>query len=111
MRRVYYHVPACPECGSFRTGRYVSRLFSNEDTMKEEALKHGEYIRTQSIDEDGSAFCLDCGYEWDADIAPKLMTEGEIEKEKTVRGTREEYAKLVNEKKTRKTWLERLLRG
>lgn len=91
----YYYVPPCPHCGSRKTGRYVREPLYRPEYVKEDSLKHGEWIRfLDSIPRD-NVFCLSCGNEWPAKISLKLMTQKEIQDEKDARETEGFYLQMT----------------
>ena len=107
IKKPYYYVSPCPNCGSFVTGRYIRahKGDSNEWAI-DDALKNGEIV--EPIPEMGSknCFCLDCGYEWFDFVDMKWFSLDQIRKEKTLRHTREILTEHYNQqeeyKKTHK---------
>jgi hypothetical protein len=88
----YYYVPPCPVCNSRITGRY---LRVHRDTVSDweidESLRNGEIAKPNITGAPQNAFCLDCGYEWIADIELKFFSLARRDEEKTARHTREVY--------------------
>ena len=64
---IYYYIPACPECGSKRTGRYVRQPsgYTGQAYELEESLRHGELIQYDTAKAArNTAYCEECGHEW-----------------------------------------------
>ena len=96
---IYYYVPPCPECGSRKTGRYVSRSITQEDTnyMIKESLKHGELVRIRNPVPINNAYCEECGHEWPQIIRARLWDTEKVEEETCARGTFEKYEQFCIE--------------
>lgn len=105
IKKPYYYVPPCPNCGSKITGRYIKL---NRDTVSDwqvaESLKNGEIVkpllmesRTGSVP--NAAFCLSCEHEWDPEISLQFFSLAEIEEQKDLRHTREMYTEFAEDKK------------
>ncbi len=101
IKKPYYHVDACPCCGSSRTG-YIKKVrrsdYDNEWIVKE-SLKNGELIRMLPDGYPKNSFCLDCGFEWNSKIKLKMLTLNQIAEQKKKRGTYSLYADFVMEQK------------
>jgi hypothetical protein len=97
IRKPYYYVPPCPQCGSRATGRYV-RDSSSSDWVIEESLRHGELVRPAKGKEN-VAFCLDCNYEWFEYIQMEWFTHEEIQEEKIARMTEPILQELKQERR------------
>lgn len=87
----YYYVPRCPECGSPVTGRYVKRHKFEKDNsdVVDMSLRNGEIVDFLPEVINKTAFCLSCGYKWNADIQCRFLSVARIEEEKEKRGTNE----------------------
>ena len=77
----YYFVPACPNCGSYVTGRFVER---NNNIVYEEknSLKHGEIIAPVANVGINNCFCIECSTRFKYDVKIKFITPSELEFEK-----------------------------
>lgn len=93
QRRLYYKVPPCPECGSRKTGRYVKKPRSMEDTIytQSQSLMSGELIRFVPREPIKNCYCEECGYEWGHTVHAELLPVTEIEEEMEVRDTKRRY--------------------
>lgn len=87
----YYYVPKCPKCGSPVTGRYVRyhKIRKDDEDTILMSLRNGEIVDFLPEVIDKTAFCLSCGYQWDADIRCSFVNLSRIEEEKKKRGTNE----------------------
>lgn len=96
---MYYYVPPCPRCGSRKTGRYVSRSITQEDTnyMIKESLRHGELVHVRNPVPVKNAYCEDCGYEWAEHIYAQLWDTGRVQEEIEARGTFARYEQFCME--------------
>lgn len=104
IRLPYYFVPACPVCGSERTGRYVKfRSEFDDRNASKTTLKNGELIAfTNKVDTEANFFCLDCGCEWSEYSPVKLLSLEEIDKEKKKRCTNEMLDALIESEQEEK---------
>lgn len=88
VKKPYYYVDTCPECGSFRTGRFVKyRDITNTEWMINEALRNGELIEPLPEVPFQNCFCADCELIWHQDIEMRMITLEEMKKQKELRGT------------------------
>lgn len=70
---IYYPVPPCPSCGSICTG-YYKKMVDDSGWLSKEGLKHGEIIKEVSEITDNNVFCEDCGFEWEQEILPSIIS-------------------------------------
>lgn len=87
MKKTYYYVSPCPECGSRKTGRYVMPPVLYKDYMMLESLRHGEIIKYRNPEPLKNAFCLECSHEWIEHIVPRRITADEMADEIRERDT------------------------
>lgn len=57
-----------------------------------DACRNGELIQFYEDLQDETAFCADCGHEWNAKIETRWLTPSERQKEREKRGVDELYA-------------------
>ena len=95
--QIYYYVPACPECGSKRTGRYIRLPLGqgNARYVEEESLKHGELVRFAVKVPQKNAYCEECGNEWHQEVHAVLVTGKELGEESAARGANARYAEFL----------------
>lgn len=112
MKKIYYYVQRCPECGSRLTGRYIKMPRSENDQIytERESLKAGELIRFAEEVPYNNCYCESCGHEWHYDVTGKLISKERIEEEKSARRTPERFAEFAKTHK-RKTLLQKILGG
>ena len=108
IRKPYYFVPPCPQCGSPVTGRYVAMRMCKEWII-EDSLRHGEYVRQADVDDQrGMAFCLNCNFEWPEDVPVRWITLRDISHQKIIRHTAEllDTIKTIKKNKKQKSWFD-----
>lgn len=100
IKKPYYYVPRCPECGSWMTGRYFK--YKREVDAKwimNESLKNGELAApAPQIDPRHNVFCMECDHTWEAEVNLKMLSLDKIYKEKVRRGTIDILAEKTREK-------------
>lgn len=110
---MYKEVPACPECGSLCTGRYVKEPMSEKDKdyMERETLKYGEIVRFIPKIPYKNLFCVDCDYKWHGDVNTRWVNGKQLEQIVEERGTYEAYVEVLDEQsfKNKGSWLKDLL--
>lgn len=89
MKKFYYMVPRCKECGSYKTGRYVVPPRFHKEYMMIESLKNGEIIQFRAKEPLKNAFCLNCGHEWIQKVEISRLSAEEKEEQIIRRGTEE----------------------
>lgn len=101
MKRIYYNVPPCPECGSRVTGRFIKRPRSkdDEDYIRGRALRNGEIIRFADAEPIKNAFCMDCGHRWGWSVRQSWVTREFILQEIDARKIRKEIDEFEEQKK------------
>ncbi len=112
IKKLYYMVPPCPNCGNFHTGRFFKKKkkqYENEWIVKE-GLKNGEIMaEIDNIDPENNVFCMDCGFTWSCEVESLRLSSESIEKQKMMRGTNAILAAIEKgeeeEKQTKKPGL------
>lgn len=104
IKKPYYYVPACPNCGSHITGKFVRMRGAHDtDWMINEALRNGELIAPVPEVLEDTAYCVECDYTWKAEIQCLMMKQEEIDRQKILRMTNEilasRYAQIKEEEK------------
>lgn len=107
IKKPYYYVPECPNCGSCITGKFVKmRGARDTDWMINEALRNGELIAPVPEVLEDTAYCVVCDHTWKADIPCLMLTQGEIDRQKVIRMTNDilasRYAQQKEEEKKKK---------
>ena len=97
IKSMYYFVPQCPICTSWKTGRYVAEPRIDAEYMYRKSLEHGELIRFVPIEPIKNCFCTECDHEWSAHIKMVFLTADEIAEQKRIRGTGELFRKYKEE--------------
>ena len=88
VKKPYYYVGPCPECGSFETGRFIKyKDVTNTEWMINEALRNGELIEPLPEVTFHNCFCNACGIVWHEEIELKMATLQEIKNQKELRDT------------------------
>lgn len=99
--KMYCYVPKCPVCKSKRTGRYVPRPLTEEDTtyMIRESLANGELVRVWPgfIVPVKNAYCEDCGHQWAVLLHTEWWPPEKVEEQITIRGTYPLYEAFCKE--------------
>lgn len=113
MKRLYYYVPKCPNCGSRITGRYVKEpnQYENKIYAMREYLKHGEIVSMIDDVPYNNCYCEECGHSWHYIVTSKLISKERIEEEKTVRFTKERYIEFNKEHPKKKAGFMRRILG
>ncbi len=104
IRKPYYYVPPCPECGSKKTGKIIlSHDADTDQYIVETALKNGELTTIQDEYPFGNnLYCDDCGFTWWGRSKLMWVSPGKILEEKTARGTVELLDKIKDTSKPKK---------
>lgn len=90
-RYIYYYVPQCPLCGSWRTGRYFREPHFDPEYTYRKSLSNGELIRFVKEVPDKNCFCEDCGYEWHYLVTSVFVSSEELSRQKQKRGLDKKY--------------------
>lgn len=86
-------VPKCPKCNSNRTGYFIYGEYQNETILFKHLLK-GEYVYQKTfLNDANNCFCLDCGTEWEGILKVKILSQKNIEIEKSKKGITDKYIK------------------
>ena len=93
FRTLYYFVPQCPVCGSWRTGHYVREPRIDPEYMYRKALEHGESIRFAPSEPIENCYCEECGHIWGQHVSVVFLTADEMVRQKELRGTGAEYTR------------------
>ena len=96
IKHIYYYVPQCPMCKSWKTGRYMRQPMDPLYTMRK-SLEHGELVRFVPREPIKNCYCTECGYEWGAHIEMKLLTSEEIMEQQRKRDTHKVFFKFQEE--------------
>ena len=113
MRRPYTSVPDCPNCGSARTGRYISgNGFTSSATIEKGFLKKGELVRVSAIplsEREANLFCDDCGIEWPGKTETVWLTSQEIREMKECSGINKELLDKYRQKRRKGGFLKNFI--
>ena len=101
IKKPYYYVPPCPNCGANATGRYLKSTSNyNNDWILKESLKNGEIVSfLPEVDDEYQCFCLECDEPFNAEPKLMMLSKERIENQKILRGTKEMYALLDEERR------------
>lgn len=107
IKRPYYYVPNCPQCGSRMTGRFMKLPSAYEaDWIINESLRNGELVCLVPEVLNHNAYCVECDHTWYADIKVLFLRPEQINIEKIERHTNEilkiRYDNLNEVKKQKK---------
>ena len=95
IKKPYYYVPPCPDCGSSVTGRFIIGAENNtNEWILHESLRNGEMATIIPVALSGNCFCVDCDVIFKAKIEQKMLSLSEIERQKRLRRTNEMYVSL-----------------
>ena len=96
LKKPYYYVPPCPNCGSFITGRFVkARNDYDADWLIDESLRHGEIVSPVPDVLSENCFCCDCNATFTGIVKMQWLSLNELDEQKLKRDIYEIWQERV----------------
>ena len=97
LKKPYYYVPSCPNCGSFITGRFVkARNDYDADWLIDESLRHGEIVSPVPDVLSENCFCCDCNATFTGIVKMQWLSLNELDEQKLKRDIYEIWQERVS---------------
>ena len=104
LKKPYYYVPPCPNCGSLITGRFVkARNDYDADWLIDESLRHGEIVSPVPDVLSENCFCCDCNQTFTGIVKMQWMSLDELDEQKLKRDIYEIWQERISSQEQEKS--------